>query len=143
MEPELERLEKRVQVLARQNRFMRCGTLAVLLVVGCVLVMGQARPADRKWHSARVILAERQDSRSLWNWNLISDGLLYRVVDKDPYLNGLVGSQTKIASPNGSDTPGEGEALYVIDSKGQQHSMDILSVAVAEAPCKNSDDHSR
>jgi hypothetical protein len=42
---------------------------------------------------------------------------------------------------DGSDTPGQGDTLYVVDGKGQERTMGILTVMVADDPRKKVDDH--
>jgi hypothetical protein len=111
---------------------------AAVLALFVLRGLADTKP-ERKWHVARVVLAERETDKDIWKWNLISDGLLYRLQDRGPYLNGMVGLQTKIASVSGSDMPGEGDTLYILDSKGQERTMDILTVMVADDPCKKSE----
>ena len=107
--------------------------IAMALLILVLRSVADTKP-DRKWHMAQ--LREIQRQTPIWKWTLTSDGLIYMLEDRQPYLNPSLGSQVQIAAVNGSDAPYSGDQVYVLDSKGQEHRLDIDSVAMADDPCK-------
>ena len=121
---------------------MRTGILLVTaLLIASVQTLADSK-AERRWHPAQVREIHRiqnHDSGYHWEYVIVSDGLIYRVInaEKDlPFLNDSLGGQVKIASVGGSDKPYASDGVYVLDVNGQEHRMGLVSVVVADDGCK-------
>jgi hypothetical protein len=55
-----------------------------------------------------------------------------------PYLNSSLGSEVKIAAADStSKHPYDGDEVYVMDAASKEHKMDLVSVMVPDAGCKD------
>jgi hypothetical protein len=121
---------------------MRIVFLSVLLLAS-VRALADSK-TERHWHPAQVREIQRAPNREdarvdHWEYVVLSDTLVYTVRNgaKDaPYLNSSLGAQVKIASISGSDKPYGGDDVFVLDVNGQEHRMGLVSVAMADEPCK-------
>ena len=99
---------------------------------------------DRAWQTAQVQQIQRAPNTANagdhWEYVLVSNGLVYTLQNGShdaPYLNSSLGSEIKIASTvNGSTHPYDSDEVYVMDAKGQEHKMGLVSVVIADAGCK-------
>lgn len=99
---------------------------------------------DRNWQNAQVQQIQRVPDITphvdRWEYVLTSNGLVYtlRTGPRDaPYLNSSLGAEVKIASSTtGSRQPYDSDEVYVLDAKGQEHKMGLVSVVAADAGCK-------
>ena len=118
------------------------------LAISMFLLFGLGTQAlsnpDRNWQTAQVQQIQRvpntRNNGDHWEYTLVSNGLVYTLRNGGgdaPYLNSSLGSEVKIASAvNGSDHPYDGDEVNVMDSKGREHKMDLVSVVIAEVGCK-------
>jgi hypothetical protein len=123
---------------------MRSPSLAVAgLLLFCLHPLVSSNP-DRSWQAGQVQQIQRvpnaRNNGDHWEYVLVSNGLVYtlRTGGADaPYLNESLGSEIKIASTvSGSNHPFDGDEVYVIDAKGKEHKMDMVSAVIANAGCK-------
>jgi hypothetical protein len=99
---------------------------------------------DRNWQAAQVHQIQRAPNSANagdhWEYVLVSNGFVYTLRNSShdaPYLNSSLGSEIKIASAvSGSTHPYDGDDVYVMDAKGQEHKMGLVSVVIADAGCK-------
>ena len=99
---------------------------------------------DRAWQIAQVQQIQRAPNSANagdhWEYVLVSNGFVYTLRNGShdaPYLNCSLGSEIKIASSvSGSIRPYDSDEVYVMDAKGQEHKMGLLSVLIADAGCK-------
>jgi hypothetical protein len=124
------------------SKHMKTGiVLVTALLLASVHSLAQSK-AERHWHSAQVREIHRIQNRERgfhWEYVIVSDGLIYRVINTGqdlPYLNESLGGQVKIASVGGSDKPYDSDDLFVLDVNGQEHRMGLVSVVVVDDGCK-------
>jgi hypothetical protein len=120
---------------------------ALNLAVASLLVSGMhpsAADPDRSWQAGQVQQVQRvlntKNSGDHWEYTLLSNGVALTVRNGGgdaPYLNSSLGSEVKIASAvSSSAQPYDGGELYVMDAKGKEHKMDLVSAVIADAGCK-------
>ena len=99
---------------------------------------------DRSWQASQVQRIQRvpnlRNPGDHWEYTLTSNGFVYTLRNGGndaPYLNSSLGSEVKIA-PTASDSnhPFDGDEVSVLDAKGKEHKMDLVSVSIADAGCK-------
>ncbi len=122
------------------------GTPAFRRFVTALLLLSVYTLADSKterhWHPAMVREIHRIQNRENgyhWEYVIVSDGLIYRVLNagKDlPYLNDSLGGQVKIASAGDSDKPYDSNDVLVLDVNAAERRMGLISVVVADDGCK-------
>ena len=123
---------------------MRTVSFVVAGLLFLSLQPSAASNPDRAWQAAKVQQIQRvantRNNGDHWEYVLVSNGLLYtlRTGGADaPYLNERLGSDIKIASTiGGSNHPYDGDEVYVMDAKGKEHMMDLVSTVIANAGCK-------
>ena len=99
---------------------------------------------DRNWQTGQVQQIQRVSNMANNGDHLefvvASNGFIYtlRTMTHDaPYLNSSLGSDVKIApAGNGATHPYDGDEVYVLDQKGQEHKIGLVSVVTADAGCK-------
>jgi len=123
---------------------------ALSFVIFSLLAFGfhpsAASSPDRGWQTALVQQIQRvpntPNNGDHWEYVLVSGAFTYtlRTATHDaPYLNSSLGSEVKIASAiSGSNRPYDGDEVYVIDAKGQEHKIALVNVVVqvSGAGCK-------
>ena len=123
---------------------MKIRQLVTATLLSLDLQLSASSRPNRNWQTAQVQQIQRvveiANQVDHWEYVLISNGLVYTIKNgpRDaPYLNSSLGGEVKIASSaTGSDHPYDGENVYVLDAKGQEHKMDLVSVLTADAGCK-------
>lgn len=120
----------------------QCIAVLSLLLFG-LPASGPSSP-NRNWQTAQVQQAQRtpnlRNEGDHWEYELVSDKFAYilRTTSHDaPFLNSSLGTEVKIApSDGGSAHPYDGDEVYVVDAKGQEHKMSLVSVSIADMGCK-------
>jgi|SRR5580704_5260456 hypothetical protein len=123
---------------------MKVPSLAVTSLLLFSLSPSASSNPDRAWQVAEVQQIQRAlntaNAGDHWEYVLVSNGFVYTLRNGShdaPYLNSSLGSEIKIASTvNGSTRPYDGDDVYVMDVKGQEHKMALVSVVIADAGCK-------
>lgn len=120
----------------------QCIAVLSLLLFG-LPASGPSSP-NRNWQTAQVQQIQRVPNQDIrgdhWEYVLTSGRFAYTLGNgrNDPlYLNSSLGSEVKIASTaSDSNHPFDGDEVYVLDVRGKEHKMDLVSVVVADAGCK-------
>jgi hypothetical protein len=135
-----ERSVRPLLLILKRGETMRVSSLVLPSILLFALHFSTASNPDRTWQTAQVTQIRHASPRGVWEYDLTSNKLVYTLQNglRDaPYLNSSLGAEVKIApATSGSKHPYDGDEVYVMDADGKEHKMDLVSVVMTDAGCK-------